>query len=236
MTSWVIILEAKASSLVPQITPAWLTRCAVACQIQLDRDVSAEWGGNFAVRVGSGPTDIASGEHVFALLDALPDAPGAIAYHDIDGNGAPVAYLALSTCSSLDDVSTAISHELCEAAGDPSCNAWVDDGAREHAYELCDAVESTSYGVDLGDGQAPIAVSDFLLRAWFDSTAPGPYTHQNAVAAPFTMAAGGYEIQRASGTGEAQVNALAGSKRGALAAAGKHSWSSRAARRGVKRA
>lgn len=118
MTRWVLIQEATASPLVAQVTPAWLARCAAACLIQLNRDVSAEWGGAFEVRAAMSGTDIAAGERVFSIVDSLPDAPGAIAYHDVDGNGAEVAFLALSTCNSLDDVSTAISHELCEAAGD----------------------------------------------------------------------------------------------------------------------
>ncbi len=230
---WVIIMKARSSPLAAQVTPAWLARCAAACLIQLDRDVSAEWGGAYEVRVGASPTDVAPGECVYAIRDTVP-APGAIAYHDVDGNGAPVAFLALSTCNTLDDVSKAVSHELCETAGDPACNAWADDGTNEHASEICDAVESSSYPIDLSDGQPPIAVSDFLLRSWFDSTAPGPYSFKGNAPAPFTLAVGGYEIRRVSGTGETQVNADTSSKRGALVSAGKHSWSSRAARRGVQ--
>jgi len=187
---------------------------------------------------------------VFALVDALPGEPGAIAYHDVNGVAVPVAFLALSTCDTLDDVSTAISHEMCETQGDVACNIWCDDeSGAEWARELCDAVESNSYGVDLGDGQPPIMVSDFLLPAFFEPNATGPMsflaaggaspaTVQGTPSMPFQTATGGYQIKRDSGGNETQVTAVTseGSRRGMLAKAGKHHWSSRAARRGLKRA
>jgi hypothetical protein len=239
----VIIMEATASPLVAQVTPAYLARVAAACAKQLASDVQPIWGGpmasqgGFGVRVGSGPTDVQVGEMVFSIVDSLPDAPGAVAYHDVAGNDVPVAFLALSTCNTLADVSTAISHELCETAGDQACNLWCDDGAgHEWARELCDAVESASYTVDLGDGQPPMPVSDFVLPSFFAPGAPGPFSKVGTATGAFKTASGGYQIQRASGTGETDVTATEGSKRGALVAAGKHHWSSRPARRGVKRA
>jgi hypothetical protein len=251
----VLILEARTSPLVAQVTPAWLARCASACGIQLNRDVSPIYGGgSYGVRVGSGPTDVQPGELVFALLDTLPNAPGAIAYHDVTGANVPVAFLALSTCKTLDDVSTAISHELVETGGDLSCNLWADDGqGHEWARELCDAVESNAYPIDLGDGQPPVKVSDFLLPGFFGSSAPGPYSFAATLSpapspapampsAAFATATGGYQLQRTSGGNETQVTAVMSKDisqvlgpRGFLAVQGKHHWSSRAARRGLAR-
>lgn len=136
---FVIINEGTSASPVnAQITAAWLAELAAACEVQLNRDLAAAWGGSYAVRAGSGPTDIEPTEIVFAFRDTLPDAPGAVAYHDDEGNAVPFGLLGLSTCSTLDDVSTGTSHELCETAGDAFCNAWRDDGAgHEWAQELC---------------------------------------------------------------------------------------------------
>ncbi len=233
---FVLINEGTAASaLTAQVTPAWLARCAAACQIQLNRDVASEWGGSFVVRAGANAGDIGAGEIVFSLVDSLPEAPGAIAYHDVEGHDVPVAFLALSTCNTLDDVSTAVSHEFCETWGDASCDLWADDGAgNEWALELCDAVESASYPIDLGEGQPPIAVSDFLLRSFFGPGAVAPYSFKETAAAPFKTASGGYQIKRSSGTGETQVQAMEGSKRGARVASRLHHWSSRPARRGHK--
>lgn len=243
-TCCVIIIEATTSPLIPQVTAAWLARCAQACATQLNRDVAPIWGGgSWGVRVGSGPTDVHPGEMVFSIVDQLPDAPGAVAYHDVAGAAVPVAFLALATCQTLDDVSTAISHELCETAGDEACNLWADDGAgHEWARELCDAVESGWYNVDLGEGQSPIKVSDFLLPAFFAPGATGPLSFVASTSpasasfpsAPFATAAGGYQLQRSSGAGETQVTADSASRRGALARARKHHWSSRPARRGLR--
>lgn len=229
--TFVLLMEATTSSLVSQVTPEWLTKAAAAITVQMNRDFAPNWGGSFMVRAGSGSHDLLKGEIAFAILDALPDAPGAIAYHDVDGNAVPIAFLALSTCNTLADVSTAISHECCETGADAGCNLWADDGAgTEFAFESCDAVESASYSILDG-----IAVSDFVLPSFFVPRSTGPWSFLNTAPGPFQTAGGGYQIRRASGTGESQVTGDLASRRGVRAAMGKHHWSSRTARRGVKR-
>ena len=239
----VLIVEATTSPLVGQLTQTWLEAVASALTQQLNVDVSAYYGGTFGVRVGGGPLDVQPGEVVFSIVDTLPQAPGAVAYHDVDGHEVPVAFLALSTCSTLDDVSTALSHELCEIAGDAACNEWVDAGnGQEFARELSDAVQANIYTVDT------IAVSDFLLPAFFAAGAPGPYCFTEAMGvgsnyptAPFATTSGGYQIVRDAGGNEAQVTAKAKTNKGPhvvgtlgkRAAKSKH-WSSRTWRRGVR--
>lgn len=231
----VLINEAQTSPLTAQVTPAWLQRCADACAAQLEEHVQPVYGGTYELRVGADPTDIQPGEMVFVIVDALPGEPGAVAYHDVNGADVPVGYLALSTCNTLDDVSTAISHECCETAGDGACDLWADDGqGSEWARELCDAVESNSYQV-LG-----IAVSDFLLPGFFGPNDPGPYSFLQANPSlgssfavprgPFQTASGGYQIQRTAGTNETQVT---GTVRAHRLAKVLH-WSSRPHRRGVR--
>lgn len=216
-TTCVILMGATTSPLVGQVTDTWLARVAAACNTQQIRDVSPEYGNSIGVRVGAGTQDVQPGEMVFSIVDSLPDAPGAIAYHDTAGNDVPVAFLALSTCSSLDDVSVAISHEVCETAGDASCDLWVDDGnGSEWARELCDAVESNSYPIDLKDEFPAIAVSDFVLPGFFGPHDVGPYSYMQRTPSPavntvgfppgpFQTAHGGYQIRRDNGSNITQV-------------------------------
>ena len=144
--NFVLINEGTSvSPLTAQLTPAVLTRIAAAITVQLNRDFAPEWGGAYVVRAGSSKTDIVPGEIVFALVDTT-DVPDAVAYHDVQGAAVPFALLALTTCSTIDDVTTGISHECCETGADVDCDVWVDDGAgNEWAQETCDAVESASY-------------------------------------------------------------------------------------------
>jgi hypothetical protein len=210
----------------------------------MNRDFAPEWGGSYSVRVAASSQDIVPGEVVFAIVDVLPDAPGAIAYHDVDGTAVPVAFLALSTCNTLDDVSTAISHEVCETGADAECNLWADSAqGQEMAREACDAVESTNYAVsaftpvasqsyDIGG----IKVSDFVLLSFFAPNGQAPYSFVQAnggpgPAAPFQTSQGGYQIVRNSGTGETQVQGEIISKH--KLAKARH-FSGRVWRRGVR--
>ncbi len=215
----VIINEATSAPLVGQVTTPWLNEVVGAIEAQLNSEVHRNWSnGVSAMRVGRDSTDVQPGEMVFAILDSLPDAPGAIAYHDVNGNDVPTGFLALSTCNTLDDVSTAMSHEFCETEGDWACNLWADDEqGKEYARELSDACESNWY---TRPGSS-IKLSDFLLPDFFEPGSAGPYTFlqrrdgdktfvtSSGIAgypsAPFATAAGGYQIVRDSGTHETQV-------------------------------
>jgi hypothetical protein len=192
-----------------QVTPEWLALCAQAIMVQLNRDVARYWGGTYRVRATTSD-GLLPGEIAVVLRDVLPNAPDAIAYHDVEGADLPVAYLSLAACSSLADVSTGISHELCETAGDASCNAWRDDGnGHEYAQEICDAVQSQGYPCE------GIQVSDFVLPSFFGPLAQGPYSYIQATggagpSAPFATIAGGYQIQRVGAGQPSQVFGEAG--------------------------
>jgi hypothetical protein len=209
----------------------FLKRAAASCAVSLNRDVAAEWGGAYSIRLAADPKDIAPGECAFSILDALPAAPGDVAYHDRDGKGVPFALLALTTCRNLDDLTIGMAHEFDETAGDPECNTWADNGAGvEFAQELCDSVEAFSYEVD------GILVSDFVTRAFFAPGEPGPY-HCLAsmgigadLAGPFATAAGGYQLTRPVGGNVVQVT---GEIRAHRLAHKKH-WNSRSYRRGLR--
>jgi hypothetical protein len=194
-------VDPKTSLLAAQVTADWLTRVAAACQTQLSEDVAPIHGGSFVVSAAALANE---GESEFDIDWQLLNAPGAEAYHDWQ-TGKVVAFEALSTCATLDDVSKGISHELCEILGDPGCNQWVDDGqGGEYARELCDACQDSSYVID------GVAVSNFLLPTFFEPNAKGPFSFlgtkgTDVITAPFATAPGGYQIRRDPGTGETQV-------------------------------
>jgi len=91
-------------------------------------------------------------------------------------------------------VSAVLSHEVLETLGDITVNLWADmDDNRQTALELCDAVENDVYEVD------GIAVSNFLLPAWFDGgllKGKPPYDHMGLLKKPFSIRPDGYWIVR----------------------------------------
>ena len=216
------------------VTAAELQQIASSLTVYANRDVASYWGGQHAVRVSPDGKNLQPGEVACALVDALPDAPGAIAYHDVQGAEVPAIFLALSQCNQVltgsDSVSSALSHEIAETIGDPAVDLWVDDGqGAEWARELCDAVQEWRYSINA------VSVSDFVLPAFFAPGSVGPWNYlataggQTLVRALQT-APGGYQIKRTSGGGETQVTGMVSSHR----AAKKRNWSSRTFRRGAR--
>lgn len=136
------------------------------------------------------------------LVDALPEAPGALGYHDIDSEGRPFSRVGVNL--SLDNgsdwltgrysVVSVVGHEALETVGDPIINVWRDiDATTETVQELCDAVEDTGYrhnGMDL---------TNFLTPAWFNPFGRAPFDYLGQLDAPFSMTAGGYMIVRSGG-------------------------------------
>ena len=146
---------------------------------QMNADYSPLCGGQpTLVRVGSGINDVnlAAGEKPYYFQDSLPDAPGASAYH-VPG----AAYCAVSTCEDVfgpRGVSVDTSHEILEDAGNPGCNASVDDGqGQEHELEECDAVEVQTYQKKHEKTGTAVSVSNFLLPAWRIPGNRGPFTY-----------------------------------------------------------
>lgn len=199
--NFVLILEAKTNTL--GVTSSHLLQIASAVTVQLNRDVSPHWGGTHLLRV-SDASEIMPGEVPIAILDELPDAPGAVAYHDVQGNGVAAVFASLAMCNSIlsgsDSLSVAISHECVESIGNPAVNLWVDDSlGNEWCHELCDAVEASTYPI------SGVDVSDFVLPAFWDRGVAGPYSHLGVPSVPFGTASGGYQIIRTSGTNEHQT-------------------------------
>jgi hypothetical protein len=215
------------------LTPDVFNQIAVAATVYLNRDLAMYWGIPIGAQVRtSDGTDIQDGEWVFVILPALPNAPDAVAYHDVNGNGAPVLFDAITLSNTLigsgNSLSVAITHELAETAVDEACNAWRDAGdGTEHAQEACDAVESSDYTIDVNG--APVAVSNFVLPAFFNPTHAGPYDKMTLLGAPFTTMPGAYQIVRTPGSNEQQITARVERR----VEKRKH-WSSRSYRRGLR--
>jgi hypothetical protein len=168
-----------------------LAAIAGAVNLQLNREFASEYGGNYHVRAGASPTDLAPGEIPFAILATLTDAPGAIAYHTTNGNGKPMLYDAITLSDTLygigNSVACAISHELLETAADPGANLWAADNiSSSYSREVCDPYEQRTY--PLLSGGLNIYVSDFALQAYFIPGSSSPYSYMTRAALATTDA------------------------------------------------
>ena len=202
---------------------------AAALTVQLNRDLATYYGGNYAVRAAAGAGDIQVGETACIIVDALPQAPKDVAYHDVDGNEVPRVFLARSQCSSLTSgagsVSGALSHELVETAVDPAINAWRRDNAGQlWAQEACDPCQENGYEIN------GISVSNFVLPAYWAQGSTGPYDFLRLVDAPFQVIGGGYAIKLGPDGKESQVFGDVGAAR----LARKRHPTSRTYQRGVR--
>lgn len=142
------------------------------------------------------------------LVDDLPEAPGALGYHDVDSDGRPYSKVAVNPSlqngsdwlTGQYSVISIVGHEALETIGDPLCNNWVDlDQDAETAREMCDAVEDTGrhyHGAD---------ITNFLMPAWFNPFGKPPFDDLGLLEAPFTMTAGGYLIVRVGGQVEQET-------------------------------
>jgi hypothetical protein len=169
----------------------------IACASQLRNEFAPSWG--FV------PPDVefnANGvedpsAYQMGIFDTS-DQPGALGYHDNDTKGRPRGFVfAKTTKDNGGNISTTLSHELCEMVLDPSCTLWTQtsDG-NMRALEACDAVENDEYDVTIGT--KTIKVSNFLLPAYFSASAePGvktDYLNKLGGAVAPAMTPGGYDI------------------------------------------
>jgi hypothetical protein len=227
-----------------KLSPAVLAHIAEAVQNQVNQEFGAEWGARATLRVGANAQDIRPGEWAYGFVSSLPNAPGASAYHDINGKGVPFALCAVTTCGSLlgpTGVSVDVSHEILETAGDEGANQFANDNhGLLHAVEMCDAVEVQTYGKTCTDGTV-VQVSNWLLRSWFIPGAAGPYDYMTsakihgAVSPPGPLQTapghgGNYQIVAKWG-GDKQVFAAAHHLVGTRRKGMDPNWSSRAGRR-----
>jgi hypothetical protein len=171
------------------LTDAQVASATPALQTQISRDFAPAWGLEAKlIFVAKGQT-VPAGAWVARLLDDS-DQAGALGYHDDAGTAdAPEARIFVK-----DDIdagmswSVTISHELLEMLADPLCTKTASDGAREYAFEVCDAPEDDAFGYPI-DG---VLVSDFVLPSWFTAGGRAPFDFRGKITAPFQVLGGGY--------------------------------------------
>jgi hypothetical protein len=133
---------------------------------------------------------------ILHLLDDS-DTPGALGYHDEDGNDVPYAKVFVKTAIAAGDSPCEVSsHELLELAVDPNVNlsALTGDGSRLYALEVGDPVQGTGYDVGVLEGRTTgLTVANFALPSFFDPNTKVPQVDfRGVLSAPFTMTPGGY--------------------------------------------
>lgn len=244
--NWVLIDSTKGATTQDgsRISPAVLKHIADAVQDQVNEEFALEWGAKATIRVGADEHDVRPGEWAYGFVPELPDAPGASAYHDINGKGVPFALCAVTTCDSLlgpTGVSVDVSHEILETAGDEGANQFANDNnGLLHAVEMCDAVEIQTYAKTCKDGTI-VQVSNWLLRAWFIPGTTGPYDYMTSAGLPGAVPppgplktapghGGNYQIVSKWG-GDKQVFAAERHIIGIRRKGNNPNWSSRAGRR-----
>jgi hypothetical protein len=178
-----------------------LPAVANAAQLHMTRDVDPMWGTKTKIWYtprGMNPTP---GHWVVGIFDDATQA-GALGFHDVGVNNEPLGKVFMK--ASLADgvkISTVITHEIPEMAGDPAVNGLVEVlhptlGLVELALENADAVENQSYDVTIpagwaGAGQV-IPVSNVVSKAWFQPGWAGPYDIMGSCTAPLQLTPGGY--------------------------------------------
>jgi hypothetical protein len=166
-----------------------LDKLIAALQLQLDRDFVPRWGTPAKLVKGK---DFVKGSWAIVFLDDA-DQPGALAYHDLTPDGLPLSKVFVRTTVNAGElVSVSTSHELLEMLVDPAINLMSDgpDPKLAYAYEVCDAVEETTYLV------GGIALSNFVFPSFFETFRKPKSTQFDflgKLTRPFQLLKGGYQ-------------------------------------------
>lgn len=150
---------------------------------QIQEDFAPIWGALWDLRLHGSSFDagdidtlaeeFVQGEAVLYLVDEA-HLPGAAGYHAINGREMPYGFVFVTDTNNW---TVTLSHEALELIIDPTVNVMVpgpdprpgrQDNIVLHTYEVCDAVERTSYSID------QVRVSNFITQQWFfPDDAPG---------------------------------------------------------------
>ncbi len=181
------------------ITDAEVQDIADACDHQLRNEVASAWGIKHPLHVST------TGEpksYPFFLVDEIPEAPGALAYHYVQDDGVPAGKIGVTTTlDAHESVSSATSHEAVELQCDIFCASWSysDRLACLVATEACDPVQSDTYRLELANG-ASVEVSNFVTPYYFTEDPLGqPLDHLRTLTRTFGIAKGGYQIRMKGG-------------------------------------
>jgi hypothetical protein len=172
-----------------------LEAIAEALTIQVRRDLAPAWGVTEAGFTIGGRGD------KLHLFDSAEEATE-YGWHITDDRGMPYAHVfaAVSIANGSDwvkgpdPVSVTASHEALEMFTDPRANEYCFDWDKYlWAREVCDPVQERSYNIVAGGMRVP--VSNFVLPAYFNPDASGPYDHLGVLKKPFSLDEGAYAVR-----------------------------------------
>ncbi|HEX5096209.1 MAG TPA: hypothetical protein VFX21_09355 [Acidimicrobiia bacterium] len=189
--------------------PGVLDAIAEALTTQIERDFAPAWKVKpRRVTVGGRGDKL----HLFDTSHQADD----YGWHIVDGHGDPYAHLFAGVSikrgstwvDGEDAISVTASHEVLEMLVDPAANEYTFNGLRTlWSREVCDPVQADAYRI-VASGMR-VAVSNFVLPAFFNPWAPGPYDRLGVLTEPFSIARGGYAIvERATRTREREARTI----------------------------
>jgi hypothetical protein len=204
-----IVLVDMTTSATPDAlkpTPDNLQKMIDAALEQVRGPFAASHGlSNVVIRIAQSPTDRATNEVAGNIRDTIPEAPGALAYHQ-EINGVPDMEFGLDLFSSwfsgVDAFSIGFTHELLEMLKDPGANCWaslLDGSGKALALEVGDPVQNTYYLA--GNG---VPVTNFVLANYFIPGSAGPWDALGVMQAQ-TDFSNGYGIEGDDVANVAQV-------------------------------
>lgn len=121
------------------------------------------------------------------------DVENALGYHYVTPYNMPLSKVFVNTSRRAgEDPSITASHELAEMLVDPAINLWASnpDGTL-WAWEVCDAVEATSFKID------GFSMSNFQYPAFFEGfrqPESARFDYLGLVSKPFSLLKGGYTL------------------------------------------
>lgn len=161
---------------------AEVQRAVRAVNRQVTEDFLPIWGAGYICSLKNHTAVIGSNEDAFANEPVTADAAmyivdeshlqGAAGYHFMNGREVPYGFV----FTEANDWMVTLSHEVLELTMDPNANCFVpgpdprpgQNGTVLHTYEVCDAVERTSYLID------GVPVSNFVTPQYFvEGNGPG---------------------------------------------------------------
>jgi hypothetical protein len=179
-----------------KLTPDLLDLASQILSIYMNLHVAPYWGGQHICRAAKSSADVQSGEVPSVTKPTMAEAPGAIAYHTVDGYGIPAMVDAITLSDDLFGPNgwlSAQSHECAETIVDPGTNTLRSDGSgRLYAQEACDPLEVQTYPITINadgtvrdvpnttpglaaDGSFTAYVANFVLDAYFTPGHEGPF-------------------------------------------------------------
>jgi hypothetical protein len=172
---------------------------AEACDTQLVEHVGPAWDILHPLRV---TTKKDKTSYPFFLVDTIPEAPGALAYHFVQDNGVPAGKIGVkTTLDAGESVSGATSHEAVELQCDIFCASWSYSSRLGClvATEACDPVQTETYKIKVSDG-TQIEVSNFVTPTYFtDGSQKKSLDYLGSLKETFGMTSGGYQIRMKGG-------------------------------------